>query len=484
MTKLLTDFTPVFYPRSVAVIGASADRSKFGGSFLNSLLSFGYKGKVYPVNPRETEILGMKTYKAVGEIPETVDFAVITVPASAVPAVVQECLDKGIKAAEILTAGFRELDAEGQRLEEEVTRIAARGIRIIGPNCFGVYCPAGGITIMPGGDFLRESGSVGFISQSGGWAVRVPRLANGLGIKFSKVISYGNACDINECDLIEYLGKDLETRIIGGYLEGVRDGKRFFRVLREVCQTKPVIIWKGGFTQGGARATYSHTGSLGGAEAAWEALFQQTGAIRANSVADIVDTLLALYYLPPLRGRRVSVVGGGGAIGVSAADSCERAGLSVPLFNDSLQQKLKTLLPPVGASYRNPVDVGSPYPFPTTLKEVLRAVAKEGGVDMIIIDEIELTTAAAEARRGDREFEARMREVIEIPVAMKAELGKPLIVVLPVSATSVDRIEAEAARHETADFYLREGIPVYTSIERAALALSNAIGYYERTGDK
>lgn len=479
MTDLLAKFATIFYPESIAVIGASADRGKFGGMFLNSLLTFGYQGRVYPVNPGENEIFGLRSYASVSEIPEPADFAVIAVPAGAVPAVVRECLAKGIKAAEILTAGFRELGPEGQKLEEEISQLATAGIGIIGPNCFGVYCPAGGITIMPGGDFSRESGPVGFISQSGGWAVRVPRLGSGLGIKFSKVVSYGNACDINECNLLEYLGHDPETRIIGGYLEGVKDGPRFLRVLREVCPIKPVILWKGGFTQGGSRAIHSHTGSLGSTEAAWDALFRQTGAIRVNSLAEVLDTLLAFYYLEPPRGRRVTVIGGGGAIGVGASDSCEQAGLSLPPFSKSLKQKLKTLLPPVGASYGNPVDVGSPYPAPAMLREVLRAVASQGDIDTIIVDEIELSTAGSSRRQGDREFEARMREVIEVPVAIKKELGKPVVVVLPVDTISADKIGLEAARRQVADYYLGEGIPVYTSIKRAAQALVNMIGYYE-----
>jgi len=240
-----------------------------------------------------------------------------------------------------------------------------------------------------------------------------------------------------------------------------------------------VILWKGGFTQGGSRAIHSHTGSLGSTEAAWDALFRQTGAIRVNSLAEVLDTLLAFYYLEPPRGRRVSVVGGGGAIGVGASDSCEQAGLSLPLFSKPLQQKLKGLLPPVGASYRNPVDVGSPYPGPAMLREALRAVASQGDIDTIIIDEIELSTAGSSRRQGDREFEARMREVIEVPVAIKKELGKPVAVVLPVDATSADKIGLEAARRQVADYYLGEGIPVYTSIGRAAQALVNMIGYYE-----
>ena len=240
----LEEFAPMFYPKSHAVIGASANTRKFGGRFLATLLGFGYGGKLYAVNPQESEILGLETFARVGDIPEPVDFASIAVPARAVPEAVEECLAKGIKAVQILSAGFTEAGEEGRRLEEEVARTAARGIRIIGPNCFGIYCPAGGLTILPGERLPKESGPVAFISQSGGYAVRVPRRASGWGVRFSKVISYGNACDVNECDLVEYLHQDPETKIITGYIEGVKDGSRFFKLLQEVCQTKPVILWK------------------------------------------------------------------------------------------------------------------------------------------------------------------------------------------------------------------------------------------------
>ncbi len=475
----LEEFAPIFYPKSQAVIGASADPRKFGGRFLRALLSFGYSGKVYPVNPQESQILGLKTYSRVGDIPESVEFATITVPAQAVPGVVEECLAKGIKAVQILTAGFREISEEGQKLEDQLTKIAARGIRIVGPNCFGVYCPAGGLTILPGEEFSRESGPVAFISQSGGHAARVPRRANGWGIRFSKLISYGNACDVNEADLLEYLYQDPETKVITGYLEGVRDGPRFFKLLQEVSQTKPVILWKGGLSQSGARAVQSHTGSLGGEEAVWDAFFQQSGAIRVSSLEELLDTVLAFLYLAPHRGRRVGVVGGGGAISVAASDACERAGLLVPLFSTELQKKLAAIVPPVGSSARNPVDVGSPFPAPSMLKAVLETVLTDSSVDTIIIDEIEMSASSPGMKTWEKQDGRNPEELARIPVEVKKRFGKPIVMVLPVEAMGADAVEFEGARRSVCDYYLREGIPVYLTLERASKALANLVGYYE-----
>ena len=473
----LEELAPVFYPKSHAVIGASANERKFGGRFLKTLLNFGYSGKVYPVNPQESEVLGLKCYPTVGDIPGEVDFASIAIPAPAVPAVMEECLAKGVKAAQILTAGFRELGEEGQRLERAITETAARGLRIVGPNCFGVYCPGGGMTILPGENLPKETGPVAFISQSGGYAVRVPRRADGLGIRFSKAVSYGNACDINECDLLEYFLEDPETDIITGYLEGVRDGPRFFRVLKEVCRTKPVIIWKGGLTQGGARAAQSHTASLSGEEVIWEAVFRQTGAIQVNNLEELLDTTLAFIHLEPQMGRRMCSVGGGGGIGVAAADTWERAGLSVPLFPPELEKKLLAIIPAAGASAKNPVDVGGPFPMPPMFRAVMETVCTDADIDILVVDEIEMASALPGSKQQFRPPEM-LGEMMQIPLDIKNRFGKPVVIVMPVEAISTDSLESEGERRKIRDFYLQNGIPVYLTKERAAIALANLTGYY------
>ncbi len=474
---ILGEFAPIFYPKSYAVIGASADPQKYGGRFLRVLLSFGYAGKVYPVNPNEREILGLEVYPSVGDIPEPVDFASISVPARDVPGVVEECLAKGIKAVHVYTAGFKEISEEGRELEEQLTRIAAKGIRIIGPNCFGVYYPAGGLTFTPGEDLPKESGPVAFITQSGGHARRMAHRASGWQIRFSKVISYGNACDVNECDLLEYLGEDPETRVITGYIESIKDGPRFFKLLQDISKTKPVILWKGGLTQSGARAVNSHTGSLGGEEAVWDAVFRQSGAIRVNSLDELLDNTLAFLHLAPHRGRKVCVVGGGGGGNAGAADTCERMGLSVPLFSTELQKKLMSIIPPVGSSARNPVDMGGSSPSPAMLKAVLEIVLTEGDVDTLILDAIQMSTLSPNMKNRDERYGGILRELAQVPVDAKKRFDKPIVMVLPVEATGADTVEIEGARRNACDYYLGEGIPVFLTLERAARALANLVGY-------
>ena len=462
------------------MVGASADILKFSGRFLGVLLSFGYAGQAYPVNPGESQVLGLKAYPRVSDIPEPVDLATITTPAPTVPHIVEECLAKGIKAVQILTAGFKESSEAGRQLEEQLAKTAARGIRIIGPNCFGVYCPAGGMTLLPGEDFPRESGPVGFLSQSGGYAIRVTNQASGRGIRFSKVISYGNACDVNECDLLEYLYRDPKTRLIAGYMEGVKDGSRFFKLLKEVTRTKPVIIWKGGLTQSGARAVHSHTGSLGGEEAVWEAIFKQSGAVRVRGLDELIDTTLAFLHLAPHRGRRVSIVGGGGGINVAAADICDRTGLSLQPFPAELQSKLASIVPPVGSSPRNPVDVGNPNPRPAMLKTVLETVLTDGNVDTVIIDGLQMSILSPSMKQRDQLMGGIISQRAQVPVEVRKKSGKPIVMVLPVEATGVDALEFEGGRRQVSDYYLGQGIPVYLTLERAARAVANLVGFYER----
>lgn len=477
----LEQFEPLFFPRSHVVIGASANPFKFGGIFLRTLLNFGPRGKLLVVNPQESEIAGLETYPTVRDIPYPVDFASIVVPARAVPPIVEDCLAKGIKGVQILSAGFSEAGEESKGWEREIAAVASRGIRVIGPNCFGVYSPAGGLTIPPGVNLPRESGPVAFFCQSGGHAIRIPRRAGGMGIRFSQVVSYGNACDINECDLLEYFCQDPETKIISAYLEGVKDGPRFFRLLKDVTRHKPVIIWKGGLTESGSRAVHSHTASLGGEVSTWNALFRQTGAVSANNLEELVDTILAFVHLPPRSGRRICVVGGGGAIGVAAADTCERVGLNVPPFSPGLHAKLAGIVPAAGGSARNPVDVGSPFPPPPMLKEVLETVKNSGEVDALIVDELEYTTMRNPEPAVENEPQPPAPDNIRVLVDAGKENANspvPLIVVMPVEAIGADVLEMEGARRRIRDHFLSAGIPVYLTLESAARALMGFTGYY------
>jgi acyl-CoA synthetase (NDP forming) len=481
MPGKLAEFEPIFFPKTHAVIGASNSMTKFGGRFIKTQLGFGYKGIFYPVNRDEPEVFGMKAYPRVTDIPGPVDLATILVPAPAVPQVLEQCLTKGVKAAQIITAGFSERDEEGVRLEKAISEIAARGIRVIGPNCFGVYCPRGGLTVPPGEMLSRESGPVAFLSQSGGYGIRVPRRADGLGIRFSKLVSYGNAADVNECDLLEYLYEDPDTTIITAYTEGVRNGPRFMELLKKVTREKPVIIWKGGLTEGGARAVKSHTASLSGRAQVWDAVFKQTNAISVDSLDELLDVTLAFLHLPAIKGRRFCVVGGGGGIGVASADACERADIPLPLFPRELQDKLLRIVPPQGASVRNPVDVGSPFPPPPMLKMVLDAVFGAGDTDAIIISELEMSPVVRQGQ-SDPMREAMFEQNRRAPIEAREKFGKPVIMVLPVEGNGADFTESEAARRRVADFYLKQGIPVFLTLERAASTLSKFVTYWQRRG--
>lgn len=480
---IIKAFQPIFYPKSIAIIGASTDPTKFGNIILNALLEIGYEGKIFPVNPEGKEINSLKTYSTVKNIPEEVDLAIITIPAPLVLDALNECLQKGVKGVEILTSGFKETGTpEGKRMEKEIAQIAQKGIRVIGPNCFGIYCPESGLTILPGQNFLRESGPVGFLSQSGGLCADFGQIAKGLGIRFSKMVSYGNGCDINACDLLEYFFADPQTEIIAGYIEGVDDGPRFLGILKENHGKKPVVLWKAGMTTSGSRAIMSHTGSLSGSEKLWRAALKQAGVIQVESAEELIDTIYAFLYLPPNSGPRVAVMGGGGAISVAASDTLERLGLAIPPFSPEILQKLKASFPPVGNSLKNPVDLGNPMIPPHMLKIVMEAAGQEEKIDTLIIIQI-LFYILFQVRHRLKMDDQPLRKFSFQPELLKAcqevkeKYKKPAIIVLPDITTEASMLDLEAEWRRERDIYQEAGFPVYKTLERAARALRNFITF-------
>jgi acyl-CoA synthetase (NDP forming) len=479
---------PLFYPQSIAVIGASNELAKFGNIILHALMEIGYGGEIYPVNPEGGEINGLRAYKSLGEIPGKVDFAILTIPAPAVRGALEECLLKGVKGAEILTSGFRETGTpEGRRMEEEIAQVAKRGIRILGPNCFGIYCPESGLTILPGQNFSRETGPVGFLSQSGGLCADLGQIAKGLGIRFSKMVSYGNGCDLGACDLLEYFFADLKTRIIAGYLEGVENGSRFLKILRRHKGQKPVILWKAGLTATGARAVMSHTGSLSGAEGVWNSALKQAGVVQVASAEELIDAVYAFLFLPPSAGSRVAVMGGGGAISVAASDSLERLGLAVPTFSSPTLEKLKSSFPPVGNSLKNPVDLGNPMIPPSMLRNVMEAGGEDKGIDTLIIIQI-LFYILYQVRHRLRMEDRPLSQFSFQPDLLKAcrevreKYKKAILLVLPDIVTDGKMIDLEVEWRRERDLYQEAGFPVFKSLDRAARALKHFLGYHSRTG--
>ena len=473
-------FDRFFYPRSVAVIGVSADERAFGTLYLTALMRFGYKGKLYPVNPRGGEFFGLKAYPSVKDIPNSVDLAVISIPAPSVRRVLEDCLARGTKAAIVISAGFRESGEEGHRLEEELVNIVRKGIRVIGPNCFGTYCPSGGLTLLPGSNFSRESGPVGLVAQSGQFAEMIALQSKGLGIRFSKVISYGNACDLTEADFLEFLAEDADTRVIQVYIEGVKEGRRFLDIVRRTSRTKPVILWKAGLTQLGKAAVSSHTGSLGGEEMTWKAFFSQSGAVRVNSIEELIDATIAFLHLPPNCGPRVALVSGGGGGAVAGADACERWGLAMPPLSRDTQQKLSSVLSQIGTSVRNPVDMATPFPPAQRLTSALEVIASSEQIDAIIVRRIFLSDKGLSLVFGLSASKEDQRKLMDVPLVVKEKFDRPIIVVLCEEISDVEALEFEANRRELRDYYLAHGIPVYPTLDRAIRALAYFVKYQEQ----
>jgi acyl-CoA synthetase (NDP forming) len=463
-----TDFQPIFKPRSVAVIGASSDPMKFGGRAYLTVFERKDQERLYAVNPNVSEITGEKTYARIQDINDEIDHAIVTVPAPFVVQAVADCAEKKVRVVEILTAGFSETGSpEGILWEKQIREIARQnGLRIVGPNCFGVYSPESALTILPGPDYPKEMGPLGVLAQSGGFTSFLVRQALELGILLSKAVSYGNACDLNETDFLSYYQHDDQTRIIAAYLEGIRDGKQFLEVVRETTPKKPVIIWKGGLTPQGSRAVASHTASLGGSRQIWESFFQQTGAIPAVGINEMLDLIIGFKCIPDFRCKRVSVVGGGGAITVAAADALEKEGISILPFSDETQQAIRAHLPPHGNSVRNPVDVGSPAFFPKTFMPILKAVADSDMVDAVIVEQMIFLF------RG--QFDEELAGVI--PAVSEAS-GKPFIVSLPQTSSGSDVMEVEETRRKYREWYLSRSIPVFDSLQQAASTLGKIIRY-------
>lgn len=468
------DLEFLFYPKTVAIAGVSEGSNKFnaGQKFLQSLTKFGFKGKIYPVNPGGGEVMGMRIYKSVAEIPDQIDYVISAIPARYTPELVSDSVKKGVKAIHFFTSGFSEIESdEGKLLQEKIIAEAKRGgLRVVGPNCLGIYCPASGLSF--NADFEKISGPVGMISQSGGNAAHCVHEGNARGIFFSKVISMGNGADLNESDYLEYLAQDNETKIITGYIEGVREGKRFFTALKTATKTKPVIFFKVGRSVSGAEAAVSHTTALAGSDKVWDSMIWQAGAIRAESIEEMMDIALAFNKLSVPKGRRVIIVGIGGGASVILADEFSNAGLVLPKLSDGLRKKLISLYPSeAGRIFKNPVDLNN-FESPDIFFETLKMLDECEEADLLVMhvafDHFGLISVE------DKEFMINM--YLQLISRTKHTLKKPLSIILhSYSSPHTRKMAYDASNRLTS-----EGFVVFHSIRRAAVALSKFVNYYER----
>jgi acetyltransferase len=372
-----------FNPQSIAIVGASRQKSKVGYEILANIVKAGYKGGIFPVNPNTDTIEGLKCYPDLESIPDTPDLVIIIVPAKIVPPVMQQCAKVGVKAVIIITAGFREVGEEGRALEKQVVQIAKQaGIRVIGPNCLGLIVPANKLNASFGGD-LPAAGAIAYLSQSGALLAAILDTANAAGIGFSKLVSIGNKADIDELDIIKALAADKDTKVIAGYLESIADGDEFVRQAERISHTKPIILIKSGGTQAGAKAASSHTGSLAGSETAYESAFERAGIIRCESIRQQFDYAQAFANQPLPGGPGVAVITNAGGPGIMAADAIEREGLSFARLTKETEEKLASRLP-AAANWHNPIDIlgdalADRYEF------ALDVVLDDPNVDVILV---------------------------------------------------------------------------------------------------
>lgn len=468
MSQSFAQLDALFHPRSVAIAGISSVTRQSGGpgggfGFLESIREMGFDGPLYPVNPKAQEIAGLPCYPTLRDIPGPVDYLISSVPAPAVPQLVEDAIVKGVRLIHFFTAGFSETgDDERSQLEQQVmTRLREAGIRVLGPNCMGLYSPTGRVAFMPG--FPTEPGDTALVSQSGANAGDFVRQAAERGVRFSTVWSYGNAADLNEADLLAHAAADPATRAVFAYIEGVRDGRRFVEVLREAARVKPVVILKGGRTGAGARAAASHTGSLAGSLQVFDALCRQMGALRVESLEELVDLAVAFRYLTPPDGKGVAVVGAGGGTSVLAADMIDAAGLDVPTLPDDVQEELRRFTPVAGTSIRNPLDLMSifqPEQFATTV----RLAAQPDSIHAVLFH-----TGFGWGRR-DRDGD-QVSNLIRSIQAGREAITKPLIVAVRPALTGPGAEQTAAFVEACA----RAGIAVFPGIDRAARTLAKLV---------
>jgi acyl-CoA synthetase (NDP forming) len=364
---------------------------KIGKVFLTALLDMNFKGDIYPVNPYTPKIDGLKSYPNISSIPGAVDLAIILVPHHAVLSVVRECVAKGVKGAVLFTGGFGESGTDaGQALEKELRDVArTSGMRILGPNCMGICSPDSGLSFFPG--FPKKPGPVGIISQSGSLTILLGQLAHHKGIRFSKLVSVGNECDLNSTDILTYLTQDSNTHIIGAYLEGIKDGSRFVTCLREAAHKKPVVLWKVGDTLEGSRAATSHTGSLACASEVWHGIVQQSGAIPVVGLDAWVDMLVGFSFLPSTLGDRMAIVVGQDGLAPAAVDACQRSGLRLADLPPETRGVSSDLKVSETARLTNPMDLNATVPHGVSeIMETIRKVAAASGVDALLLEGIRL----------------------------------------------------------------------------------------------
>ncbi|AEH06255.1 acetate--CoA ligase alpha subunit [Methanothermococcus okinawensis] len=448
----------IFNPKSIAVIGASSIEGKVGHAIMKNLMAFGKNNpdnKIYPINPKYDEILGIKCYKSVLDVlPDNIDLAVITIPAKLIPNILEECGKKGIKGAVIISAGFSEVG--NYELEEKVKSIAKKyNIRIIGPNCLGIINMHNRLNASFSKEYFKE-GNITFISQSGAILTAILDIAPLLNLGFSKIVSLGNKIDIQESDLMEYLIHDDTTEVVVFYIEGLKD-KKFIESAKKLAKIKPIIALKSGKTEAGAKAASSHTGSLAGDAQIYNAAFKKGKVLTVETFEELVNLMHVFSTQPLMKSNKIGIITNAGGFGVIAADSCKKYGLTIEEFEESTREELKKYLPPT-SSISNPLDLIGDADT-DRYKNALNIVKNDKNIDgmLVILTPQEMTKPLEVAN-----------VIVETKNKIKNEgIGKPIV------ASFVGGASIKGAKS-----YLRKnGVPAYISPENGVEVLSSSYKY-------
>jgi len=462
MEKRWSAMEAIFNPKAVAVIGASDNPGKLGSHVMKSLIQGRYPGKIYPVNPGKDEILGIKTYPSLFQVPDSVDLSIIVLPAEQVPRIIKECQEKDVKGIVLITAGFKEIeDKRGEVLQKEITELADQsGIKVIGPNTFGIvnlHLPLNA-SFTP--EFsLVEKGGISFVSQSGGMSHLMAFLSLQNKVGFSKIIGLGNRCNVDFAEMVEYLIKDSQTKVIAMYMEGIDHPKRLMEVAKRGNLEKPILAYKVGRSSTSDKASQFHTGSLAGKHEIYEGAFKQAGILTVGSSEELLDAAKALTMCPLPDGNKVAVLSGQAGPGMAACDVCEMEGLLIPPFSMETQKRIEELLPPL-AIRTNPVDMGPAWYDSEAIKGIVHTVLEDKNIDAIILCIM---------------FASANRPAVGIltDLLLERRPDKPILCCFSSPAGIWDD---EIKRLEGS------GIPNYPAPERAAKVLSNLYRFKNRRG--
>jgi acyl-CoA synthetase (NDP forming) len=471
----------IFYPKSIAVVGASNNIESHGHNHMNFQLSYGFSGEVYPINPKQTEILGHKVYPSLEDVPGTVDHVIVAVAIHNIPDIVTQAGRKGVKSMHIYSGRASETGRpEAKKLDEEILRRAKQhGIRILGPNALGIFCPKSGLAF--GYDFPEKPGNVGAMMQSGANSTDLCHFALHKGIRFSKVVSYGNALDINEVDLFQYFTDDSETQVLLCYIEGFRCApEKYLELVRKAMSKKPVIICHGGRTKAGTRFSAGHNASKSeiGKEI-WEGPIQETGAILVRDIDELLDMAVAFSFLPPIRGYRVGTGGGGGGNCALNSDAWEENGFELPPLPQEIREEFKRRGSELWDWINNPADFSITAPGDAfTVPAALAEMAKHPDFDFIV---------GYVGEDFPFKVETLHKEVmsnVEAYIKVSKEFEKPFFAISRDRSLGIREFDGQRHRiyAQARTRLLEEGIPFFTSVDSAAKAIKKYIKHCQSKG--